>query len=132
MSTSSLRFFTMRGRSMQREVLLIREMIDAATRIREVIGDLDADSLRADSLRLDAVLWNFTVLGEAASQIPDAVKERHPNVGWAQPTRLRNRIVHGYWSVDVDILLAAAARDLPGLIDQLTAVLATYVTGPNA
>ncbi|QAY61700.1 DUF86 domain-containing protein [Microbacterium protaetiae] len=114
---------------MQRELLLIREMIDAATRIREVVGDLDADSLRADTLRLDSVLWNFTVLGEAASQIPDEVKERHPSVGWAQPTRLRNRIVRGYWSADVDILHAAAARDLPKLIDQLSAVLATYETG---
>lgn len=113
---------------MRRELLLIREMIGAAARIREVVADLDADSLGTDALRLDSVLWNFTVLGEAASQIPDEVKKSHPGVGWAQPTRLRNRIVHGYWSVDVDILHAAATRDLPNLIDQLSAVLATYET----
>lgn len=81
---------------MRRELLLLREMIDAAARIREVVGDLDPAELRADTLRLDSVLWNFTVLGEAAAQIPDDMKKQHPEVGWAQPIRMRNRIVHGY------------------------------------
>ncbi len=79
---------------------------------------------------MDSVLWNFTVLGEAAAQIPDDVKEQHPEVGLAQPTRMRSRIVHGYWSVDVDILHAAAARDLPALIDQLSSVLSRYEGDP--
>lgn len=108
------------GHSMRRELLLFREMIDAAVRIREVVGDLDADSLHVDELRLESVLWNFTVLGEAAAQMPDEVKQRHPDIGWAQPARLRNRIVHGYWSVDVRILHDVATRDLPALINQLT------------
>lgn len=111
---------------MQREQLLLREMIDAAKRICVVIGELDTDELRADDLRLESVLWNFTVLGEAATQVPEELKQRHSHIGWAQPTRLRNRIVHGYWSVDVSILHAAAVNDLPQLIDQLSAVLATY------
>lgn len=115
---------------MRREMLLLREMIDAAVRIREVVGDLEPVELAADALRLDSVLWNFTVLGEASAQIPDDMKKQHPEVGWAQPTRMRNRIVHGYWSVDVDILHAAAAQDLPALIDQLSSVLSRYETDP--
>lgn len=116
---------------MRRDVLLMRERIDAGTRIREVVGDLDAGALRADRLRLDSMLWNFTILGEAAARVPGEVKERHPSVGWAQPTRLRNRIVHGYWSVDVNILHAAAVEDLPKLLDQLLVVLDTYETEPG-
>lgn len=100
-------------------------MIDAAERIRQVVGDLDADSLGADDLRMESVLWNFTVLGEAAAQMPGHVKERHPDVGWAQPSRLRNRIVHGYWSVDVRLLHDVATRDLAGLVTQLSAVEAS-------
>ena len=98
-------------------------MIDAAERIRHVVGDLDADSLRADELRMESVLWNFMVLGEAAAQMPGDVKERHPNVGWSQPTRLRNRIVHGYWSIDVRLLHDVATHDLAELVDRLLAVL---------
>ncbi len=80
---------------MRRELLLLREMIEAA-RIREVIGDLDAAGLGADVLRREAVLWNYTVLGEASSQVPLELKEAHSEIGWAQAIRLRNRIVHGY------------------------------------
>lgn len=101
----------------------LREMIDAVERIRHVVGDLDADSLRADDLRTEPVLWNFTVLGEAAAQMPGEVKERHPDLGWAKPTRLRNRIVHGYWSVDVRLIHDVATHDLAELANQLSAVL---------
>ncbi len=104
---------------MRRELLLLREMIDAADRIREVIGDLDLDGLRGDSLRRDAVLWNYTVLGEASGQVPDEVKQAHPTVGWAQATRLRNRIVHGYWDVDLQILHDTASEDLPTMVERL-------------
>ncbi|HEX6686055.1 MAG TPA: HepT-like ribonuclease domain-containing protein [Candidatus Limnocylindrales bacterium] len=109
---------------MRRDLLLLREMIHAASRIREVIGDLDADDLGADALRRDAVLWNYTVLGEASSQVSGELKETHPGVGWAQPTRLRNRIVHGYWATDLHILHDTASEDLPKMIDQLHDVLA--------
>lgn len=108
---------------MRPEVLYLREMIDAATRIREIIGTLDVDALRADSLRRDAVLWNYTVLGEAAAQLPAAFKAAHPQVRWAQPARLRNRIVHGYFDLALAILHEAASKDLPPLVEQLTALV---------
>jgi uncharacterized protein with HEPN domain len=55
------------------------------------------------------------VLGEAANQVSDAVVERHPEIAWRQPVLLRNRILHGYWSIDVGILRATATKTAPGL-----------------
>lgn len=66
---------------------------------------------------------NFTVLGEAATQLPEAFKAEHPDVDWARPGRLRNRIVHGYWSVDLEILHSTATHDLPGYAEQLRAIM---------
>jgi uncharacterized protein with HEPN domain len=65
------------------------------------------------------------VLGEAAAQLPDEFKRAHPRVNWARPSQLRNRIVHGYWSIDLEILHATASDDLPAFIAQLKAVLRT-------
>ncbi len=73
---------------------------------------------------LDALLWNFTVLGEAARSVSDEVKAGHPDVPWADPVRLRNRIVHGYWSVDLDVLTSTARDDLPALIEALERIRA--------
>ena len=54
------------------------------------------------------MLWNFTVMGEAASQLVDEVKTRFPDISWAQPSKLRNRVIHGYWSIDIEILHTTA------------------------
>ena len=108
---------------MQRHLLLIEEMIDAARQAHVLATGLDAEDLMADRLRRDALLWNFTVLGEAANQVSDEVKTRFPDVAWNQPTRLRNRIVHGYWSIDVQLLLETAANQLPQYVGDLEVVL---------
>ena len=88
-----------------------------------LVSGRDVDALEADRQLRDALLWNFTVLGEAAAQVPDEIKKAHPSVNWARPSQLRNRIVHGYWSIDLEILHATASDDLPAFVTQLKAVL---------
>ncbi len=52
---------------MQRDLLLLGEMIDAAERAGEPLSAITAEALQADRLRSESLLWNFTVLGEAAT-----------------------------------------------------------------
>lgn len=61
-----------------REPLLLAEMIDAAEEAHRLVQGLQVESLAADRQRRDALLWNFTVLGEAASQISDDFKRKYP------------------------------------------------------
>ena len=84
---------------MQRDILLLTEMIDAAEQAQRLAAGVTVSELEADRQRRDALLWNFTVLGEAAGQLSDEVKDQFPDIAWQQPARLRNRIVHGYWSI---------------------------------
>ncbi len=107
----------------QREVLLLGEMVDAAEQAQLLASGRDVADLESDRQRRDALLWNFTVLGEAAAQLPDDFKAAHPDVNWARPSQLRNRIVHGYWSIDLEILHATAVDDLPTFVAQLRLVL---------
>ena len=81
---------------MQRDVLLLTEMIDASEQAHRLTADITVSQLEADRQRRDALLWNFTVLGEAAGQLSAEVKDKFPDMPWQQPIRLRNRIVHGY------------------------------------
>ena len=59
---------------MQRDILLLTEMIEAAEQAPELTDGITASDLESDRLRRDALLWNFTVLGEAAGQLSDDVK----------------------------------------------------------
>jgi Uncharacterized conserved protein len=104
---------------MQRDLLLLREMIDAAEQARSLVAGRTASEVEGDRLRRDALLWNFTVLGEAATLVSDATKARFPTIPWRNPARLRNRVVHGYWSVDIDVLHTTASEQLGNFVRRL-------------
>ena len=113
---------------MQRDLLLLSKMIGASERIIELAMGIDPAAPEPARDRVDALLWNFTVLGEASNQISTGVKVNHPEVPWADPVRLRNRIVHGYWSVDLDVLVATSRDDLPALLQAVRRIREALAT----
>jgi uncharacterized protein with HEPN domain len=114
---------------MRPDVLLITEMIDAADQASRLADGITAEELEQDRQRRDALLWNFTVLGEAAAGFPTRPRPGFPDVRWQQPTRLRNRVVHGYWSIDVEVLHTPAAEQLPQFVRDLRRVLVALTAG---
>ena len=108
---------------MRRDVLLLEQMIEAADQAMALVEGVSIQDLAADRVRRDALLWNFTVLGEASAQLSDDVKEQFVDVAWRKPARLRNRIVHGYWSIDLAIVHTTAQEQLPGFAADLKRVL---------
>ena len=108
---------------MRREILLLEEMIGAIEQIIKTVTGVSEDELSTDRNRRDALLWNFTVLGEASAQLSEDFKNEYSAVPWIQPSRLRNRIVHGYWSIDLSILLTVASDELPGFLVGVRSVL---------
>ena len=99
---------------MRREALLLDEIIGAAQRATDIASRHGVEDLATSPDARDALLWNLTVIGEAVNQLPEGLRAQHPQVPWSQPVRLRNRIVHGYWSLDLDVIHAVALGDLPG------------------
>lgn len=110
---------------MQRDALLLDEMIDAADQAVTLARASSVEQLQTDRVRRDALLWNLTVLGEASAQLSSELKQRHVQVPWQRPTELRNRIVHGYWSIDLTIIHTTATDQLPEFLDALRRVART-------
>lgn len=59
------------------------------------------------------------IVGEAAAGISDTMKESHPYIPWYQMTSMRNRLIHGYFDVNLDVVWQTVKTDLPALIEQL-------------
>ncbi|UZN02457.1 DUF86 domain-containing protein [Cellulomonas sp. S1-8] len=110
---------------MRPDLLFVVEMIDAAGRIAALTSGLDAAAVERDATVREALLWNFTVLGEAATQVSQETRAQHPEVPWRRAAGLRNRIVHGYWSADTDVLVSTAHGVIPDLLVQLDKVQAS-------
>ncbi len=108
---------------MQRDLLLLGEIVEAAERLQALTDGLTVEDIAGDELRRDALLWNFTVLGEATAQLSEDLRAAHSTVEWRRPAQLRNRFVHGYWSIDLEILVSTAHEDLPGFVDGVQRVI---------
>jgi uncharacterized protein with HEPN domain len=70
-----------------------------------------------------ALVRLLEIVGEAAARVPDDVRTRHSVIPWPQIVGLRNRLIHGYDTVDFDILWQIVIVDLPPLIGELDRIL---------
>lgn len=103
-------------------LLLIEDMIDSATRILEYTDGMTREQFAADSRTVDAVIRNFTVLGEAANRLPDEFRSQYPDFDWYRIVGLRNRVVHEYFGIDIAIVWEIRQSFLPALLAQLRTI----------
>jgi uncharacterized protein with HEPN domain len=99
-------------------------MLDAAREAVQLAEGRTAAEIEADRLRELALERLFEVIGEAAAQTPVEVRERYPSIPWSRIVGMRNEIIHGYATVDVEIVVRTIRGSLPGLIEQLERALA--------
>ena len=84
--------------------LFISDILECIERIESYVAGFSYDDFVSDDRTKDAVVRNLEIIGEAAKQIPEQIKERHPEIPWKQITGMRNRLIHGYFVVDYGIV----------------------------
>lgn len=104
--------------------LRVRDMLDAIDAIEQFTGDLDAEAFEQDQRTVAAVLYELTLIGEAARLIPEDVREQHPEIAWRRLRETRNFVTHVYFGVDARRIWQIVQRRLPALRGQLAEVLA--------
>ena len=102
----------------------VEDIIDAVERILDLTVAADLDAFSANPMLHDAVLYNFVVIGEAASHVPPDVQARHPTVPWRDIRGMRNFVAHVYHGVNDEIVWDTITDDLPPLVSKLRRVLA--------
>ena len=99
--------------------LYLNDIKDAINKIQDYIKDHDEKSFIEDSKTFDSVLHNFIIIGEAANNIPDKIKEINSDINWSGIIGMRNIIVHGYFTVDPEIIWSTIKNRLPELQEQI-------------
>ncbi len=102
----------------------IQDILAAIAEINAFTAGMSRDEFLADAKTLKAVVADLTILGEAATYVPDSVVQAHPSIPWALMRGMRNRIVHGYFHVDPIIVWDTCQNDLPALSPLLQKLLA--------
>lgn len=104
---------------------VLLDMVQAARRAREFAARTSRERLESDEIHLYAMLHALTLLGEAAGRISAETRAAHPEVAWKEAVGTRNRLVHDYSRVNLDIVWRIVQVELPLLIDQLTPLVPT-------
>ena len=111
----------------QRLVDYLLDMLEAVRLARSYVGPMSDAEFFADRRTQQAVILNFLVIGEAATQLSTRFPEypaTHPEVPWQSLRGMRNRMAHGYFSIDLPTVLDTVKRDLPELEDKLATLVA--------
>lgn len=103
--------------------LLIEDILECIKKIERYVDGMDFALFKEDEKTIDAVIKNLETIGEAAQHIPDDIKARHKQVPWRGIIGLRNRIVHGYFNIDLEIIWGIVRQELPDLKVQLEHIL---------
>ena len=110
-----------------RNVQRLLHMLTGIKRLNRMLEGVSKETF-LDDLRLqDASAFDISTIGEAASNVTDEFKARHPEIPWIQMRGLRNRLVHifDYEQIDYDIIWIVATEELPALEPKIRSALST-------
>jgi uncharacterized protein with HEPN domain len=111
--------------------VFLRHMLDAAQKAKEFINGRSRNVLDSGEMLALAVVRLLEVLGEAARSVSQEFKNRLSEITWKQISGTRDRLIHGYFDVDHDIIWAILTRDLPPLITQREKLLTLNETNAS-
>ena len=98
-------------------------MLEAAETAIQFMQGRERLSLDQDRMLLFAVVRAIEVLGEAANKVSVETQRCHPELPWRAASAMRNRLIHGYFDVDRDIVWSTVTEELPALVVKLSKVV---------
>lgn len=103
--------------------LYVQDMIEFSEKVLSYTDGFDQNAFVSDGVIYDATLRNIELIGEAATHVPDDVREENAHIPWRLIIGTRNRVAHGYLGLDDDVIWSIIQDDVPGLLPELRRLL---------
>lgn len=108
---------------MWRDEGYLLDMLNAARRIVSFVKDISEEQFLTDELVQSAVIRQLEVIGEAAGRVSTKFTLDHPEIPWREIVSMRNRLIHEYARVRLDVVWQAVQEDIPVLIDRIAPIV---------
>jgi len=95
--------------------LYFDDLLGSCEKVMSYSHGLSREQFEANGLNYDATLWNVQLYGEAARNIPEEIRKQMPEVPWRELIGMRNRLAHGYFGINNEILWRVVAEETPKL-----------------
>jgi uncharacterized protein with HEPN domain len=106
-----------------RDRVRLQHMLEATVEAAAFIKNRVPQDLAKDRILLLALVKEIEIIGEAASQISEEFRANSPEIPWAKIKGMRNRLIHAYSEVNIDLVWSTVAADLPELVHSLETLL---------
>lgn len=101
----------------------LQHMADACTELLSFMEGKSKDDLNSDRKLVLSIIKEIEIIGEAANKISGEIKKAHTEIPWTEIVTMRNRLIHTYFDVDLDVVWSTAIEDIPRLLSQIEKLL---------
>ena len=91
----------------------LRDILDSIDKIGSFIEGFDFDEFAEDDKTVYAVIRALEIIGEATKNLPESLKSGHPEVPWRKMTGTRDKVIHGYFGVELEVVWTTIKEDIP-------------------
>ena len=105
------------------DVVYLAHMLEAIKRLEEYAARIPREQFEEDPMIHDGFIRQITVLGEAEGKVSKEFAASHPEIPWPDVTGVRHKLVHDYFTVDIDVVWDTATVSAPNLRPLIEAAL---------
>ncbi len=110
---------------MLRDDAYLFDILDSARTVLEYMRGKTWETFSTDPLLQDAVVRRLEIIGEAAGRVSNEMQKKHASLPWQAMKGTRNRVIHEYDSIQLDIIWDIVQKDLPYLVKELEKIVSS-------
>lgn len=95
--------------------LYLEDILSSVEQTIEYTGNLLFEDILKDRMRIDAIVRNLEIIGEAPGKVPQEVRDKYPAVEWRKISDFRNVLIHEYFEIDYEIMWDIIKKKVPEL-----------------
>ena len=103
--------------------VFLQDILQAIVKIERYTDGLSYEEFTVNDMAIDAVIRNFEIIGEAASHVPEAVRQRNAAIPWDKMKAMRNIMIHEYFGVDLETVWKTVKMSLPALKQEIAELI---------
>lgn len=108
---------------LEADLIRLKHMLDAANEIVEFTKDKNQNDFNSDRKLHLSVVHLLEIIGEAGTGVSEEVQHKYQQIPWKNIVGMRNRLIHGYFDIDLIIVYKTATKDIPPLAKKLEQII---------